>query len=109
MRAAARFREGKALAQTVLQPTADALLAERLLSSALAGPSSASNLAHLAQRTTADTNLNSLGKLARYFSTGAGRSTGIRNAGPCVPTQACQCCTPLFQSDYILAWGNILS
>lgn len=95
MRAVARLREGKALLQTACQPTVDALLAERLMSSALAGPSTASNV--VAQRAASDTRFISLGRLARYYSAGAGRGSGIRGTGSAVPTQVCQYCTVLQQ------------
>lgn len=90
MRAAARFRNGKALLQTTFQPTVDALLAERLMSGALAGPSTASSITHLAQTAAVDTNFSSLRNLARYYSSGAGRSAGIRSTGGLLPAQVRQ-------------------
>ena len=90
MRAAARFRDGKALVQTALQPAVDALLAERLMSSALAGPSTACSLAQLAQRLTGNTKLSNLGQLARCYATAAGRHPGMRKTASCIPSQVSQ-------------------
>ena len=93
MRAAARFRDGKALVQAAFQPAADALLAERLMSSALAGPSTACSLTQLAQRATVNPNLGQLGQLARCYATGAGRNAGMRKHPSCIPSQVTLCYT----------------
>lgn len=90
MRAAARFRDGKALVQAAFQPAADALLAERLMSSALAGPSTACSLTQITQRVTVSNSLSKLDQLARFYATGAGRNSGVRKSASCIPSQVSQ-------------------
>ncbi|KAL3140183.1 ATP-dependent zinc metalloprotease FTSH 10, mitochondrial [Trebouxia sp. C0009 RCD-2024] len=81
MRAAGRFKEGRKLLQSSFQPTADALLAERLISSSLAGPSNASSVSQVAQRLANAQSSNPIAGLSRLYSslTRAGASAA---AGP---------------------------
>lgn len=83
MRAAGRFKEGKRLLQSSFQPTADSLLAERLISSSLAGPSSVPSVAQAAQRASNAQYSNTIAGLGRLYSslTRAGAS-GSAAVGP---------------------------
>ena len=67
MRAAARCKEGRKLLQAPLQQTTEALLAERLISSSLAGPSNAT-ITQLAQRTQIAQPSSTIAGLARLYS-----------------------------------------
>ncbi len=95
MRAAARFKEGRTLLQTTFQPAADALLAERLVSSALAGPSYATSFAELAQRASNTQPGNTIRGLARLYSSVARRSTGLPKSTGVGPTQQAGYRSPL--------------
>lgn len=68
MRAAARFKEGRNLLQVPVQHTAEALLAERLISSSLAGPSNATSITQLAQRAHNTQPGSAIAGLARLYS-----------------------------------------
>ncbi|DBA99457.1 TPA: hypothetical protein ACH3X3_012049 [Trebouxia sp. C0006] len=87
MRAAARCKEGRTLLQTTFQPAVDSLLAERLVSSALAGPSTASSLVQLAQRTVSTQPGSSVGGLSRLYSTIARRNANLWNSAGVGPSQ----------------------
>ena len=87
MRAAARCKEGRTLLQTTFQPAIDSLLAERLVSSALAGPSTASSLVQLAQRTVSTQPGSSVGGLSRLYSTIARRNANLWNSAGVGPSQ----------------------
>jgi len=87
MRAAARCKEGRTLLQTTFQPAVDSLLAERLVSSALAGPSTASSLVQLAQRTVSTQPGSSVGGLSRLYSTVARRNASLWNSAGVGPSQ----------------------
>ena len=87
MRAAARCKEGRTLLQTTFQPAVDLLLAERLVSSALAGPSTASSLVQLAQRTVSTQPGSSVGGLSRLYSTIARRNANLWNSAGVGPSQ----------------------
>ena len=83
MRAVCRFKEGRKLLQSSYQPTADVLLAERLISSSLAGPSNASSVSQVAKRISNAQSNNAIAGLGRLYSslTRAGAS-GPAAAGP---------------------------
>ncbi len=87
MRAAARCKEGRILLQTTFQPAVDSLLAERLVSSALAGPSTASSLVQLASRTVSTQPGSSVGGLSRLYSTVARRNASLWNSAGVGPSQ----------------------
>ena len=81
MRAAGRFKEGKRLLQSSFQPTADSLLAERLISSSLAGPSTVPSVTQVAQRVSNAQFSNTIAGLSRLYSSlaraGASGSTAV--------------------------------
>ena len=79
MRAAARFKESRTLLQTVFQPAVDSVLAERLVSSTLAGPSTASSFIQLAQCAGGTQPVNTVRGLARLYSSAARRNVGVSN------------------------------
>lgn len=83
MRAAGRFKEGRKLLQTSVQSTTDLLLAERLISSSLAGPSTVSSVTQVAQRVSNSQSSNTTAALGRLYSslTRAGAS-GSPAVGP---------------------------
>ncbi len=87
MRAAARCKEGRTLLQTTFQPAVDSLLAERLVSSALAGPSTASSLVQLASRTVSTQPGSSVGGLSRLYFTVARRNASLWNSAGVGPSQ----------------------
>ena len=68
MRAAGGFKEGRRLLQISFQPTADSLLAERLISSSLAGPSSVPSVTQVAQRVSNAQLSNTIAGLGRLYS-----------------------------------------
>ena len=68
MRAAGRFKEGRKLLQSSFQPTADSLLAERLISSSLAGPSSVTSVTQVAQRVSNAHSSSAIAGLSRLYS-----------------------------------------
>ena len=83
MRASGRFKEGRRLLQSSFQPTADSLLAERLISSSLAGPSSVPSVTQVAQRVSHAQLSNTIAGLGRLYSslTRAG-AAGSAAVGP---------------------------
>ena len=87
MRAAARCKDGRTLLQTTFQPAVDLLLAERLVSSALAGPSTASSLVQLAQRSVSTQPGSTVGGLSRLYSTVARRNASLWNSAGMGPSQ----------------------
>ncbi|KAA6422154.1 MAG: AAA-type ATPase [Trebouxia sp. A1-2] len=87
MRAAARCKEGRTLLQTSIQTAVDSLLPERLVSSALAGPSTASSLVQLAQRTVSTKPGSSVGGLSRLYCTVARRNASPGNSAGVGPSQ----------------------
>ena len=89
MRAAARFKESKTLLQTAFQPAVDSLLAERLVSSTLAGPSTASSLIQLAQGAGSTQPGNTVRGLARLYFSAARRNAGVPNVAAGPSQQAC--------------------
>ena len=87
MRAAARCKVGRTLLQTTFQPAIDSLLAERLVSSALAGPSTASSLVQLAQRTVSTKPGSTVGGLSRLYSTVARGNVSLWSSAGVGPSQ----------------------
>ena len=91
MRAAARCKEGRTLLQTTFQPAVDSLLAERLVSSALAGPSTASSLVQFAQRTISTQPSSTVRGLSRLYSSVARRNASLwKSAGVGPSQQVCR-------------------
>ena len=89
MRAAARFKESRTLLQTAFQPAVDSVLAERLVSSTLAGPSTASSLIQFAQGAGSTQPVDTVRGLARLYSSAARRNAGVTNVSIGPSQQAC--------------------